>query len=69
MGANDRVYVARMAGAEKIVFKQSCGKNYYSRNEVERMRQVIGKARGKDMRMYECKNCHGWHLTKKYARL
>lgn len=42
------------------------GKNKYnSQNEAERMKESIGRKRGKDLRIYFCKMCHTYHLTKK----
>lgn len=41
------------------------GKKRYTKNEVYRARKYVGKARDKDMRIYECPDCFGYHITKK----
>lgn len=47
-------------------FPQCHGKNRYTRNEAERKKANLGRVRGKDMRVYQCPDCRGWHLTKKH---
>ena len=41
------------------------GKNTYTKLEAERVKEIVGRTRGKDVRAYECDMCFGWHLTKK----
>lgn len=41
------------------------GKQRYTKNEAYRTRKYIGKARNKDMRVYFCPDCFGYHITKK----
>lgn len=44
------------------------GKNKYSKREAEHMKGVIGRGRKKSMRVYECRSCGYWHLTKRDTR-
>lgn len=45
--------------------KPQCeGKNKYSKNEAERTKALVGKARNKSVRIYQCPKCYAWHLTK-----
>lgn len=41
------------------------GKKRYTKNEAHRARKVVGQIRAKDMRVYQCDICYGWHITKK----
>lgn len=52
---------------EGPIWHDTCGgKNIYSKREAERVKAGIGRGRRKDLRIYECPNCHGYHLTKKH---
>jgi hypothetical protein len=46
-------------------YPQCNGKNRYTRHGAEQAKVRVGIRRGKDMRIYECPLCRGWHLTKK----
>lgn len=41
------------------------GKNRYTHKEAMRAKKYVGKRRDKDMRIYECDICYGWHITKR----
>lgn len=47
-------------------YPQCGGKNTYTRREAETAKRFVGLKRGKDMRIYQCPTCRGWHLTKKH---
>lgn len=53
------------AWGNPIKYDQCHGKNKYSKHQAHAMKRTIGKSRDKDVRMYECPDCHGWHLTKR----
>ncbi len=45
--------------------KPQCdGKNIYSKHEAEHTKAIVGQARGKDVRVYQCDKCYGYHITK-----
>lgn len=44
------------------------GKVKYSKHEAGKAIFMTGKFKGKDMRMYQCDECHQYHLTKKYGK-
>lgn len=49
----------------KPIHYETCdGKNKYSKNQAESMKTTLGRSRGKDLRIYECPKCFGYHLTK-----
>lgn len=43
------------------------GKNCYTKNAVKKTKEWVGRRRGKAMRVYECPDCHYWHITKRDA--
>ena len=38
-------------------------KVYDSEKEVRGVRKWVGERRDKDMRIYKCPRCFGWHIT------
>lgn len=53
----------------KPTYEQCGGKNRYSKAEATRAKKFVGLRRHKDMRIYLCEKCHGYHLTKKHRTL
>jgi hypothetical protein len=58
-------YQGAKEGAKPLQFKQCGGKNIYSKREAHKMKEFIGRTRDKGMRIYECHECNGYHITKK----
>ena len=44
---------------------QCNGKNRCTKREAIRAKKFVGRARDKDMRVYKCPDCYGWHITKR----
>jgi hypothetical protein len=44
------------------------GKKRYSKKEAQKAKRFVGKRIRKDMRIYLCPHCHGYHLTKRYGK-
>jgi len=44
------------------------GKNRYTKKEAHRAKRFVGVKRGKDVRVYQCPECYGWHITKNIAK-
>lgn len=45
-------------------YSELCGKNQYTKNELDRVLDNIYKKRKVKLRTYFCPDCHTWHLTK-----
>ena len=41
----------------------SSGKQSYTKTHIQEVRKSIYKTRAKKLRIYECDECHQWHLT------
>lgn len=42
-------------------------KRTYTLNEAKGVKAHLGRVRDKDLRVYQCPHCYGYHLTKKYS--
>ncbi len=41
------------------------GKICYSKNKADKAKHTVMKKRNRKIRIYECDECHQWHLTSK----